>query len=142
LRIAAVAMTAVLVTAGCTGTEGESGTSSGGRVDFLNLGGFGGGSNPQANYNPYLEATRLGAIDYLFEPLMQYDNFNCEPKPWLATKLEWRDPSTLVFTMRDNVKWNDGQAFSGNDVVFTFNMIKQHKALDRATVLESKTLSP
>ena len=32
--------------------------------------------------------------------------------------------------MRDGVKWNDGQAFTAKDVEFTFNMIKQHKALD------------
>jgi peptide/nickel transport system substrate-binding protein len=128
--IATVATAAVLVAAGCTGTEGQSGNSSEGRVDFLNLGGFGGGSNPQPNYNPYLEATRLGAIDYLFEPLMQFDNFGCEAKPWLATKYEWKDPSTLVFTMRDGVKWTDGQAFTAKDVEFTFNMIKQYKALD------------
>jgi peptide/nickel transport system substrate-binding protein len=128
--IAAVATAAMLVAAGCTGTENQSGTGSEGRVDYLNLGGFGGGSNPQPNYNPYLEATRLEAINYLFEPLIQFDNYGCEAKPWLATKWEWKDPSTLVFTMRDGVKWNDGQAFTAKDVEFTFNMIKQHKALD------------
>ncbi|GAA0909485.1 ABC transporter substrate-binding protein [Virgisporangium aurantiacum] len=128
--IAAVATAAMLVAAGCTGTENQSGTGSEGRVDYLNLGGFGGGSNPQPNYNPYLEATRLEAINYLFEPLIQFDNYGCEAKPWLATKWEWKDPSTLVFTMRDGVKWNDGQAFTAKDVEFTFNMLKQHKALD------------
>lgn len=130
LRVAAVAMSAVLVTAGCTGTENQSGSSEGGRVDFLNLGGFGGGSNPQPNYNPYNSTGSLAAVGYLFETLMVYDTYHCEAKPWLASKYEWKSADTLVFTLRDGVKWNDGQPFEADDVEFTFNMGKTNKALD------------
>jgi peptide/nickel transport system substrate-binding protein len=130
LRIAAVAMAAVLVASGCTGTENQSGKSEGGRVDFLNFGGFGGGSNPQPNYNPYIEATMLASVGYLYETLMVYNSVKCEAKPWLATKYEWKDPSTLIFTTREGVKWNDGEPFEADDVAFTFNMAKEHKAMD------------
>jgi peptide/nickel transport system substrate-binding protein len=130
LRLVAVALAATLAAAGCTGTEGQSGTATEGRIDFLNYGDFGGGSNPQANYNPYLDGTNLGAVGYLFEPLMVMDSYACEAKPWLATEYAWTDPQTLTFTTRENVKWNDGKPFSAEDVAFSFNLIKQHEALD------------
>jgi peptide/nickel transport system substrate-binding protein len=125
----AMVMSALALTA-CTGTEGQESSAAGGRVAFLDYGGFGGGSNPQANYNPFLEATMLQAVFYLYEPLMQYDNYHCEPRPWLATRFDWKDPRTLTFTTRENVKWTDGRAFSAKDVAFTFNLIKKFPPLD------------
>ena len=74
--------------AGCKGTEdtGASGTS-GGRVSYLNFGDFGGGAAPKPNYNPYLDATKLAATTYLFEPLMVTEGYSCEQIPWLGTEL-------------------------------------------------------
>ena len=37
---------------------------------------------------------------------------------------------TLTFTIRKGVTWTDGQPFSANDVVFTFNLLKKNPALD------------
>ncbi len=135
LRTAAVAVATALALVGCTGTSGTNGSGGGGTaanglVDFLDYGDFGGGTAPQANYNPYLEATRLGAVDYVFEKLMVYDSFSCTPKPWLATGFKWNDPKTLTFTLRDGVTWNDGKPFSSKDVGFTFDLLKKHQALD------------
>jgi peptide/nickel transport system substrate-binding protein len=135
LRTAAVAVATTLALVGCTGTSGTNGSGGGGTaanglIDYLDYGDFGGGTAPQANYNPFLEATRLGAVDYVFEKLMVYDNFSCTPKPWLATAFKWADPKTLTFTLRDNVKWNDGKPFTSKDVTFTFDLLKKHQALD------------
>lgn len=130
LRVAAIATAATLAAAGCTGTEQQSGASTGGRISFLNYGGFGGGSNPQANYNPFLLVTHLQAAAYVFEPLLVFDTFHCEPRPWLATAYDWKDPQTLTFTLRAGVKWNDGKPFTAEDVAFTFGMLKEHEALD------------
>ncbi|GAA3732286.1 ABC transporter substrate-binding protein [Plantactinospora mayteni] len=135
LRITALALAVALAAAGCTGTEQQgSTTTADGMVDYLDYGGFGGGSNPQANYNPYLPATALGAVGYLFEPLMVFDKYHCEPKPWLATAYTWKDPKTLVFTIREGVKWTDGKPFGADDVAFSFNLLKQHQALDSTGV--------
>ena len=35
------------------------------------------------------------------------------------------DKKSIVFTIRHGVKWNDGKPFSADDVVFTFNLMKQ-----------------
>ncbi|MCG5212934.1 ABC transporter substrate-binding protein [Streptosporangium soli] len=123
---------AVLALAGCTGTEGSSGTTATapGMVDFLDYGDFGGGTAPQANYNPYLDATRLGATDYMYEKLMVFDNYSCTPRPWLATGFEWTDPRTLVLKLRSGVKWTDGQTLTAEDVAFSYQLIKKHEALD------------
>ena len=97
-------------------------------IPVLNLGSMGGGTNPQINFNPY-SPNRL-ALGYMFEPLYITNGYNCEDVPWLATDYEWTDDKTLVFTVRDGVTWSDGEPFTADDVVFTFNMKKENPALD------------
>jgi peptide/nickel transport system substrate-binding protein len=103
-----------------------------GMVDKLYMGAFGGGDNPQLNYNPYSPNVLVAA--YTWEPLMIINGYNCQVVPWLATDYKWQDPQTLVYTIRDGVKWNDGQPFSADDVVFTFNLLKQQPAFDSGGV--------
>ena len=43
--------------------------------------------------------------------------------PALATKWKWQDPKTLDFTLRDGVKFHNGDAFGADDVVYTFDTI-------------------
>jgi peptide/nickel transport system substrate-binding protein len=51
--------------------------------------------------------------------------------PWLASAFAWSNGNkTLTFTIRSGVKWSDGKPFSAADVLFTFNLIKKHPALD------------
>jgi len=105
-------------------------------IDHLDFGGFGGGDNPQLNYNPFLLTQRLTG-EYTWEPLMIVNGYNCQNVPWLATDFKWQDPQTLVYTIRDGVKWNDGQPFSADDVVYTFNLIKQQPAFDAGGVWQT-----
>jgi len=100
-----------------------------GMIDKLDGGAFGGGNNPQLNYNPFSPNNLLNG--YFYEPLMVMNTYTCEPTPWLATDYKWSDPQTLVFTIRDGVKWSDGQAFTPEDVVFTMNMLHKNPALDQ-----------
>ena len=56
---------------------------------------------------------------------MIYNTVKGELQPWLATKYEWSaDNKTLTFTLRNDVKWSDGQAFTAEDVAYTFNLFK------------------
>ncbi|HME95372.1 MAG TPA: ABC transporter substrate-binding protein [Methylomirabilota bacterium] len=44
----------------------------------------------------------------------------------LAEKWSWQDNyRNLVFLLRKNVKWHDGQPFSSKDVKFTFDMLRE-----------------
>lgn len=112
------------------GIPGRALAQEDGMIPRLNGGGMGGGTNPQANFNAYSPNKISGTEGLLFEKLYIVNGYNCEENPWLAESYEWQDPQTLVFTMRDGVTWNDGTAFSGDDVVFTFELLKEYPALD------------
>ena len=85
----------------------------------------------QCDFNPFNGSVNGQSFGILYEPLF-YDNLlNDTRKPWLASGYSWStDRKTLTFTIRPGVKWSDGQAFSAADVVFTFNLLKQHPELD------------
>ncbi len=136
--LVAAAASLSLMLAGCTGTE-DTGNAVGtdGMISYLNFGDFGGGTSPQADYNPFLAAFKLSAADYVYEHLMIVEGAQCKQVPWLARSYTWRDSKTLVFDIRSGVKWNDGQAFTAKDVVFTFNMLKKFSALDAGGIWAS-----
>jgi len=104
-------------------------------IKELDGGAFGGGNNPVLNYNPFSPNNLLGG--YFYEPLIVQNTYNCEYVPWLATDFAWADPQTLKFTIRDGVKWSDGQPFSVDDVVYTFNLLKQVPAFDQQGIWKS-----
>ncbi len=44
----------------------------------------------------------------------------------LAEKWEWQDGGkSLVFTLRQGVRWHDGQPFSSKDVKYTFDLVRE-----------------
>ena len=85
------------------------------------------------NFNPFSPNRRMGVI-YMYEPLYVVSTLNGKPVPFLGTDYSWKDSSTLVITTRDGVKWSDGQPFSADDVVFTFQYMKDHPEIDDAGI--------
>jgi peptide/nickel transport system substrate-binding protein len=79
-----------------------------------------------ANFNPFLQTAMPGAESMIYEALLYFNQGKADDvQPQLATKYEFADNGkTLNFTLRDGVKWSDGQAFSADDVAFTFNLLK------------------
>jgi peptide/nickel transport system substrate-binding protein len=77
------------------------------------------------------EATVSVAVPFmsLYNNLVMFDQH--KPKnsldtvvPDLATKWAWTDNNTkLVFTVREGVKWHDGQPFTAKDVACTFDLL-------------------
>ncbi len=73
-------------------------------------------------------AARLPAhSSYIFDTLVWKDDQGYIP--WLAT--DWQvsdDATTWTFTLRDGVSWQDGEPFTAEDVVFTYEYFKQMTA--------------
>ena len=42
------------------------------------------------------------------------------PQPWAAESYQWLDPTTIELTIRDGMRWHDGQPVTVEDVVFSF----------------------
>jgi peptide/nickel transport system substrate-binding protein len=59
----------------------------------------------------------------IFDTLIQYDEKNYRYAPLLAKSWKLIDPKTIEFELRDDIKWQDGQAFDADDVVYTFNYL-------------------
>lgn len=100
-----------------------------GMIDQLQFGDFGGGSNPQTNFNPYIPNS-LSPHEWMFESLMIVNSYSCEVVPWLATEFGWPDAQTLEFKIREGVTWSDGTPFTANDVVFTYKLFQAFPPLD------------
>ena len=85
----------------------------------------------QSGFNPYNGHTNAGIQGLVYETLYFVNVNGGQFTPMLASSYQWNSDNTKVtFTIRPNVKWNDGQAFTADDVAFTFNLIKQYAAAD------------
>lgn len=63
-------------------------------------------------------------MSYIYDTLLWKDSTGTL-LPWLATRQETSpDGRTHTFTLRDGVKWHDGQPFTAEDVVFTFEYFR------------------
>jgi peptide/nickel transport system substrate-binding protein len=85
-------------------------------------------------FNPFFDANHggeWGAAGLMYEQLWFINGLTNQSQPWLATSYQFSNNNQqLTFNLRQGVKWSDGQPFTSQDVVFTFNLLKQHAALD------------
>lgn len=82
-------------------------------------------SSPDGFFNPTLSNTTYDdAVNGLiYSSLIDYDK-DMNIVSGLADKWEVsEDNKTIVFTIKDNVKWHDGIEFTPSDVVFTFEAL-------------------
>lgn len=88
-----------------------------------------------ATFNPFA-ATSTGktvnATALFYEPLLVFNNTKAgQYYPWLATSYKWNsDGTSITFQLRSGVKWSDGQPFTADDVVYTYQLMQQNKALN------------
>ncbi len=125
----AVAATLAIGTSACTSssTQTSGGQAAGGTLTIQgDLG------NPALveNFNPFQAATEMHGTYLIYEPLEIPSPVNGSYTPFLATGYKFTSPTTLVYTIRQGVKWSDGKPFTPADVVFTFDLLKKYPALD------------
>ncbi|MEE8737921.1 MAG: ABC transporter substrate-binding protein [Bifidobacterium sp.] len=109
---------------GASGASQQSGSS-----DEILYGGDSGSPTFVRNFNPFSTSKRTGT-NFIYEPLQVVNVIDGTSTPFLATGDKVVNPRTVEYTIRNGVKWSDGQAFTAKDVVYTFNLIKKNAALD------------
>ncbi|AMP39769.1 ABC transporter substrate-binding protein (plasmid) [Ralstonia solanacearum] len=77
------------------------------------------------NISPYHNNLREGVVlaRMVFDTLLYRDPKSGEYKPQLATAWKWESPTALVLDLRQGVSFQNGDKFSADDVVFTFNYV-------------------
>lgn len=85
-------------------------------------------TNP-ARLNPILATdSSSGEIaGFLFSGLVKYDKDAKEIVGDLAKDFYFKDETTLIFELREDVLWHDGAAFSARDVLFTYETLISDK---------------
>ncbi|MEX0893573.1 MAG: ABC transporter substrate-binding protein, partial [Gemmatimonadota bacterium] len=103
---------AVLLAAACGGDGGGGG---GGETIVVGMRSDFSGFNSITNSSLYTSEV----INYaLFTPLIQYDA-DLQPEPWLAESWTEEGDTAVVFTLRSDVRWHDGQPVTAEDVKWT-----------------------
>jgi peptide/nickel transport system substrate-binding protein len=138
IKILVVLFAACLLAAACGGgSSGGSSNSSGssGSNSTLTIDNES-GSLWTCNFNPFNLSDISYSLGPVYEPLMFVNTLqSAKVTPWLATAYTWSNGNkTLTFTIRNGVKWSDGKPMSAADVVYTFNLLKNNKALDLNSV--------
>lgn len=88
------------------------------------------------NFNPYLATNLRTTTDFIYEPLVIFNEMHGnKPVMRLAENFEMADDlKSVTFDIRKGVKWSDGEAFTADDVVFSFNLVKSKTELDQTGI--------
>ncbi len=106
-----------------TNTSGPSGTLT---IDNES------GGTWTCNFNPFNLSDISFSLGNVYEPLAFVNTLQSgAASPWLATKWAWSNGNkTLTFTIRNGVKFTNGDPMNAADVVYTFGLLKKNTGLD------------
>ena len=131
--IGALVAVGLLAAACSAGKGGGSGNSSGSTkatntVTISNEN----GALWTCDFSPFNGSDTLLSVGFVYEPLVYVNPLQSgKTTPMLATSWKWgAGNKSLVFTIRQGVKFNNGTPMSAKDVVYTFNLLKKYPALD------------
>jgi peptide/nickel transport system substrate-binding protein len=94
------------------------------------------GATWTCGFNPFNASLVDWSFGPVYEPLVFIDELKSgAATPWLASKYTWSNHNkTVTFTIRPGLRWSDGKPLTAADVLYTFQLIKAHKALDLQAV--------
>ncbi|WP_017300091.1 ABC transporter substrate-binding protein [Nodosilinea nodulosa] len=106
-----------LVSAGCNPARFAQASADVPRLVLSTL------SDPKT-FNPILSQESPNVFSFTFEGLTTTDGITGETVPALAEGWEIsEDGKILVFTLRDGLRWSDGEPLTVDDVVFTYDTL-------------------
>ncbi|GAA1875212.1 ABC transporter substrate-binding protein [Myceligenerans crystallogenes] len=113
--------------AGCSGPA----SGDGGGADDTLVVYTGQTGDYQINFNPF-SPSRIGGLGTIYEPLFFHNKAQpADPVALLGTEQSWNDDGTeLSVTLREGVTWSDGEPFTADDVVFTFDLLKDNPSVN------------
>ena len=85
------------------------------------------------NFNPFNQTSaRATTKDFIYEPLAIFNRLaGAKWEYRLAESFELADDlKSISFTLRDGLKWSDGEPLTVDDVVFTYDYLTKFPALD------------
>lgn len=138
-RVISLVCVAALVVSLLLGCGGESGERSGGSRDGDSVViALDPGSEPEAGFDP---AYGWGAGEHVHEPLIQstltVTNTDLTIGYDLATGYSVsEDGLTWQVTIRNDVKFTDGEPLTAEDVAFTYNTVKETSSVNDFTMLD------
>ena len=81
-------------------------------------------------YAPGVSRSNTGLHQIVYEYFFYQNLQTGEYVPWLAESYEYNDDfTTITVQLRDGVKWNDGEPFTADDVVFTYDLLKANPGM-------------
>jgi peptide/nickel transport system substrate-binding protein len=102
---------------------GDGGSRAGGGTVVVGMRSDFGSFNPVTSSGQY----DLELMNYaLFTPIVQYDE-DLGVQPYLAESWEMHGDTGVTFSLRQDVRWHDGQPVTAHDVEFTFNLAKDEQ---------------
>lgn len=83
--------------------------------------------SPFATSGTYVEWYKL-----VYEQLLYFNEVTGELEPALADSYEWNDNKTeLTLQLNENATWQDGEDFTADDVLYTYNVLKDNPVFDK-----------
>lgn len=81
-------------------------------------------------YSPSVSRSNTGLHQLIYEYFFYYNLQTGEFIPWLAENFKYSTDSTnLTVKLRDGVTWSDGQPFTADDVVFTYDLLRKNTGM-------------
>jgi len=92
--------------------------------------------------NPYVGGAATGTVGILYETLLRFDPLKDHYIPWLAQSATFSTAKAYTITIRPNVKWTDGKAFTAADVAFNINLARFNTSPWNNLYLNVKSVVP